>query len=248
MENTRGLKSQLAKAIRAPLSHISQVLSGKSHLTLEQTESANSFFEHNDDECEYFLILVQFTRAGTPQLKKRLEQQLNKIRDKRLVIQNRIEVKESISLQDQACFYSKWFYQAIHILATIPAFQTKQAIAQRLNISLKTVTDVLDFLQVIGLIRQTQEKFQASVSRIHLGADSPLISKHHLNWRLKTLEVLERENNGDDLHYSSVISISISDFKKIKEELISNITSIKEIVRDSNEEELYCFSADLFRV
>lgn len=244
----RGQRSALAKAINSPVSHISQVLGGLSHMSLEQGEAANKYWEHSEDEGEFFLLLIQANRAGTVDLRKRFERQIKRILERRLVISHRIEVKETISPQDQAQFYSSWHYQALHILATIPNYQTKQAMAKRLNLSIQKVTQVLDFLISIGLVVKSQDRYKASVERIHLGNDSLLISKHHANWRMKALLAFEQENSQEGLHYSSVVSLSLDDVNKIKNLSIEHINQVKKIVRSSPEEELFCFAIDCFKV
>src|SRR5688572_28146267 len=80
----RGQRAALAKALQSPISHISQVLKGISNLTLEQSEEVNHYLGHNAMESEYFLLLVQMARAGTPKLRQRLNQQFEQIRQKSL--------------------------------------------------------------------------------------------------------------------------------------------------------------------
>lgn len=244
----RGQRSALAKHIGSPVSHISQVLGGVSHLSLEQGESANEFLQHTEIESDFFLLLIQFTRAGSQSLKKRLATQIKHQLEKRLIIKNRIDVKDTISEKDQLVFYSSWIYQAIHILVTIPHYQTRQLIASRLGISTKKTTEVLEFLVSLGLVQEENGTFKASIKRIHLGSDSSLVTKHHTNWRLRALHSMEQEHNNENLHYSSVISISREDFIKIKNLNIQHIQKIKKIIKASPEEELYSFSIDCFKV
>lgn len=247
-EAGRGSRTALARALSSPISHISQVLAEATHFSLEQAEAANTFLNHNEQESEFFLLLVSLTRAGTPALQKRLNTQMNKILEARLLIKDRIEVKKTISLEDQAVFYSSWHYQALHILATIQKYQTPEAMAERLGVSLKKVTEVLDFLVEIGLLVKSLGRYQTTVQRIHLGADSPLISKHHANWRIKSLQSLDREDQAKNLYYSSVISVSEADMVKIRDLTIEHINVVKKIIRESPEEDLFCYSIDCFRV
>lgn len=244
----RGARSALAKAIVCPVSHISQVLNGVSHLSLEQGELTNNYLGHSEEESDYFLLLIQFTRAGSPPLRQRLEKQMKRALEKRLNFQNRIDVQTKITEQDQSKFYSSWHYQALHILATIPKYQTKKSMIQRLGISEKKISEVLEFLISIGLVRFVKDHYETTQQRIHLGSDSPLITKHHLNWRIKTIQTLEQENIDNSLHYSSVISVSEKDIVQIKEKIITNVSDIKKIVKDSPEEEIYCFSVDCYKL
>ncbi len=244
----RGQRAAIAAAIKSPVSHISQVLSGVSHLSFEQAEEVNEYLGHNEDESEYFLLLVQLVRAGTPKLKKRIESQVQKIQSKRLVLKDRLKVKKTVSSEDQALFYSSWHYAAVHILITIKQYQTKEAIAKYLKVSSRKISEVLGVLVKLGLAEAENGRYTASVARFHLGSDSPMISKHHANWRLQAIQSLDKENFFEDLHYSSVVSISNNDTIKIKNLLVKSIENAKLLISDSPEEELHSLCLDFFKI
>lgn len=245
----RGVRIALARALGAPVSHVSQVLGGKSHLSLEQAEGVNAFLGHTDEEAEFFLLLIQLTRAGTPALRKRLEIQLGRLREKRLVLKDRLGIQAKLSADQQATFYSSWVYGAVHVMLSIEKFQTKEAVSRHLGISLKRINEVIEFLESVGLaVRDDQGKYGIGTTRIHLGSDSPLISKFHTNWRMKAIQSLEKEDAEKDLHYSSAITIAEADVLRIHAKLVDYIQEIKAIVRDSKEEGVHCFSLDFFRI
>ena len=244
----RGLRLQLAEHIGVPVSHISQVLNGKSHLSLEQAEGVNEFLGHTDDEAQFFFLLIQLSRAGTQALKKRLKNQIQQIVEKRLILKDRLGIK-SLSKEDQMEFYSSWMYAAIHVMLTIPEYQTKEAISQYLGISLKRTAEILQFLTTLGLaIQKDKGRYDVGTARIHLGSDSPLISKLHTNWRMKAIESLDKEDTTADLHYSSAITISEADVTRIKSMLVKYIEETKQVVRESPAEGVHCFSMDFFRI
>ncbi len=245
----RGIRMAIANHLNSPVSHISQVLNGKSQFSLEQAESANEYFGHTSEESYFFLLLVQMGRAGTPALKARLKQQLQQTLDRRSVLKERLGVKQTLSEKDQATFYSSWLYGVIHMMITIPEFQSKEAISDYLGISLKKTAEILEFLISIGLAVQMQNnRFQVGTARIHLGHDSPMISKFHTNWRMQAIRSLEKEDQGKDLHYSSVITISDQDFTKIKSILIKCIEEVKLIIKDSPCEGVHSFCIDFYNI
>lgn len=245
----RGVRMALAHHISCPVSHISQILNGKSHLSLEQAESVNEFLGHTQEEAQFFFLLVHLSRAGTVALKKRLNQQIQQVLEKRLILKERLGVKQSLSKEDQLVFYSSWVYGAIHVMLTIPEFQSKESIGKYLGLSLKRTAEILDFLKSVGLAVQKENgRFDIGTSRIHLGSDSPFISKLHTNWRMKAIQSLENENANDDLHYSSAISISNADIQIIKSHLIKCIEEIKLIIRDSPAEGAHSFNIDFFKL
>ncbi len=74
-----------------------------------------------------------------------------------------------------------------------------------------------------------------------------MIGQHHTNWRLRAISSLSK-GVPDDLHYSSVITISKKDALRIREELIDKIKDLKTVIKDSVEEKLYSLNLDFFEV
>jgi uncharacterized protein (TIGR02147 family) len=118
----RGIRLALAKAMSSPVSHISQILNGKSQLSMEQAECVNEFFGHTQDEAQFFLLLVQYGRAKTQNLRKRMQGQIQQILEKRFILKDRLGIKQVLSKDHQTEFYSSWVYGAIHVMLTIARF------------------------------------------------------------------------------------------------------------------------------
>jgi len=58
----------------------------------------------------------------------------------------------------------------------------------------------------------------------------------------KSLDRLDKK----DLHYSSVITASKADADQIKEIMVRAIESVRAVVKNSPDEEGYCYSLDFF--
>lgn len=243
----RGFKAKLSAGMACQSAYLSRVLNGNADLSLEQAQRANAVLGHTKEESKFFLLLLLYNKAGTQELKQEFYEQMEQIIQQRLILKNRFNVKKSISREDQVTYYSAWYYTAAHFLLTVPEFQTRDAIAVRLGLPLKKVSSILDFLVSIGIATQEGHRFKTSAMRIHLENDSPMISKHHTNWRMKAIQSTERETP-DELHYSAVITIAKKDALKIKSALVKAIESVRELVKESNEEELFCYTVDFFKV
>lgn len=55
-------------------------------------------------------------------------------------------------------------------------------------------------------------------------------------------------HGSNELHYSSVISLAEGDVPKVREKLVKAIEEVREVVRPSNDETLFCYNLDLFKV
>ena len=91
-----------------------------------------------------------------------------------------------------------------------------------------------------------RKQLKVGNARLHLAGDSPLIQKHHINWRLKAIQNLE-DDSSKSLHYSSIVSLAASDAEVIHEQLIQTIQKLKSVVRESPEEELRSICLDFFK-
>jgi uncharacterized protein (TIGR02147 family) len=243
----RGGRLRLSETVNCQPAFISQVLNGSLHFSMEQAEAASRFMGLSFLEKKFFLNLVQLEKAGTSELKYFLREENQKLKAESAVLAERLNVGNTLSTEEQSIYYSKWYYSAIHVLITIENFNSQEQIATRLGLSLQTVREALTFLERVNFIERQEKGFSSGKARLHLSSQSPLVFQHHMNWRLKALEALA-DPLPEDLHYSSVVSISKRDAEFIKEELIKKIEHLKKVIRKSPEEELYSLSFDFFQV
>lgn len=243
----KGGRSRLCEAMGCQTAYLSQVLNGGAHLNMEQAEAVSRFIGHGDEETEYFLLLVQLGRAGTSSLRTFIKKQLDRIEKRRRQLSHRLPIGEEISREQQLKYYSSWIFATIHVLTTVPEFRTAEAIANRLGITRGDAVSVLEFLCRCGLMTNRDGNYEATKSRIHLGDDSDLVSRVHMNWRLRAMGAIER-NDQAELHYSSVVTVARADIPVIREKLMQAIEAVKVLVKVSPAEEAVGFTLDWFGI
>ncbi|MDO9183364.1 MAG: TIGR02147 family protein [Bacteriovorax sp.] len=243
----RGMKLKIAEFLGCQNVLISQVLNGERHFSSEQGARLNKFFEHIKEESHFFLLLINYQKAASDELKLFLREEIKDILNARSDLKNRINIKNSLKKVDQDVYYSSWHYTAIHMMVSIPGLQTALPIARALKITRAKATEVLNFLENTGLVVLKNGKYEIGVMRIHLSKDSPHINHHHTNWRLQALRSIE-VNDPDDLHFSTITAISKTDMANIKEILIKAIEESRKVIRDSKEEQVQSICIDFFAV
>lgn len=243
----RGFRKSLAEAARCQTAYISHVFNGTAHFSWEQAEAISRFIGHSELETEYFLHLVEFTRAGTPSLRDFLSRKLGELREKHLNIMSRVQIRESVSPADQARYYSAWYYAAIHVLLTLPGMDTAEALSRHLKLSPRVVAEVLDFLSSISLIVQKGARYEIGSKWIHLERNSPLISKHHTNWRLQAVRSLENMRDGE-VHYSSAYTLSVEDITVVRKKLVDAIEQTVKVVKATTPEKLCALTLDFWEL
>lgn len=242
----RGFRADLARAANCQTAYISQVLGGHAQLSLDQAYAISQFLIHSKEETRFFILLIQYSRAGSRELKAHFLELMEEEIKKQLNLKERFKIRHSLSQEDQATYYSDWTYAAVHIAVTVPKLQTAEAIGDFFELPPSKVQKVLKFLVATGLINQQRPgQYAVGPTRLHLPSDSPLISKHHVNWRLKAMNSLERESD-TDLHYTSVVSLSQEDVLNIKTRLVKEIEAYNAIIKPSKEETMCCLALDFF--
>ncbi|RYZ87882.1 MAG: TIGR02147 family protein [Proteobacteria bacterium] len=241
----RGKRKELADHIGCQVSHITNVLSGIWQFNQEQAQSTASFFGFSRPETEFFLLLVQFNRAGTSGLRDVYSDMLNERQEKHAALKDRLAMPDSLKEREENMYYGSWHYGAVHVLLSIPEFQSRESIAERLELPISRVDAILSFLVETGLCQKTGLRYLPARPLIHLDKSSPLIARHHINWRLRTIQSLEL-GTPNDLHYSSVLTISKTDYVKVREILANALAKALKVVTASPEEEAAVLCMDLF--
>jgi uncharacterized protein (TIGR02147 family) len=226
---------------------LSQVLHGHPQLSLEAGEKLNPSLGHSKDEAAFFLLLVQYARAGTEGLREFFRAQMREIVARRESLKERLTSSREVSHEDYSTYFSSWTYSAIHTFLTVPPFQTKASILRELKIPPETATKVLEFLVDRGLANQKGDHYSVGSFHFHLGNDTAVVARHHTNWRLRAIDSFERELKGD-LHYSSVVSLSAKDAERLKVFLQECLSESRKIIEPSKEECLFGFCIDYFRL
>lgn len=244
----RGESKRIAAALGVSSTLVSQVLSGDRILTLEQGEALCEYWGLLPVERDYFLLLIQFERAGTPGLRDYFKTKLDLIKAESLVIANRVQAQKSLSDAEKAVFYSSPIYSAIRLFtSTSQNGKSLDEIASRFELGRKKAAEVLSFLEGTGLVVAEGSKFKMGAQTTHLESRSPHINKHHANWRVKGMSYADQLSDGE-LMFTSPVSISAHDFDLLREKMVDFINEFLSTARESQAEEVACFNMDFFWV
>jgi DNA-binding FadR family transcriptional regulator len=126
--------------------------------------------------------------------------------------------------------------------------QSVESIASHFDLSRALVRDVLEFLTKYGLVVQSGNGFQMGPSRTHLENSSLLVTRHHTNWRLKSLERMAHANLGEEIFYTAPMTLSNETLAEIKSEIVELIDWAIKKVGPSPSEQMACLNIDLFKV
>ena len=227
---------------------VSQVFRGSKNLTLEQACGLCEYLALGQAESEYFLALVQLERAGTGRLRATLQTQLARMRERANELAARVPHGRKLTDEDKAVFYSNWYYSGVRLASSIPGCDDARSIAAYLGLPETLVSQVLSFLLATGLCVEKDGRIEVAPQSTHLDNASPLIGRHHANWRLKAIESYPAFSTHRDLAYSGLMSVSRADAGRIRSQLLGHVESLVAQAVPSACEELFCLNVDWFGV
>lgn len=244
-----GYKTRLAEAAGCRASYLSQVFNGAFDLMPEHGLGLSEFWGFSAEERDYFVLLIQLARAGTPQLTKYYEEQLNRISreyERRTLKSDASEISQA---ESRSLFYSSWHYTAIHDLTTFPGGQTTEAIARRLELPKDLVEQALRALESMQLVRPHGIHWKATVNELIVPTDTYHSAQHISHWTHRAaLDVMRPKRPLESFHKCWVFGISPEDFQALRELLLEHIRKAQKIVPNSDRQELVCMNLNLFMV
>jgi plasmid maintenance system antidote protein VapI len=244
-----GQHQRLAEALNCQAAHLSQVLNGKNHLSIEHVFGVNRFFGHNEKESEYFLNIVQASRSGTKEAQEFFRKKAEAIREKSVKIEDRLTTaKRELSPEEQSVYYGDGLYARVHVASSLPSIKTAADIANVLEVDPAMVNKVVQFLVASGLVTRKDGELSAGPGHTYLGPDSPHMKKHHLNLRLNAIYNIDKGFRSEDVHYATYYTMSKADAFKLKEKILELIDQNVKIVGPSKEEVMYCNIIDFFSI
>jgi uncharacterized protein (TIGR02147 family) len=243
----RGQYRAMAKHLRVHASLLSHVFRGPKDLTPEQACSLAEFFALGELETDYLVAMVERARAGSVNLARSLERRLKMLRERHLQIEHRLPASKALTPQQQATFYSQWYFSAIRLAAGLDGMATPEAIAARLNLPTDAVERALEFLLSTRLVIRRDGGFSIATKRTHLSATSPLVAVHHRNWRTKAMALYDRQKPSDFV-FTAAIALAKEDLGKVRELLTQSVANLAKIVEPSKSETLAMFNIDFLEL
>lgn len=242
-QNGRGEISRIAEKLSVHVTLVSQILRGEKDFTIEQAHAIAEYFKINDLETDYFMNLVQLSRAGTAPLKEFFKRQQAELKQKSLHLKNRINVDRELTPEESARFYSSWIYSAIRVFCSIGNSKSKAEIGDQFHLSSKDLNEAVDFLLSAGLLKLSDEGYSVGPQRTHAAFGSPFLKSHLNNWRTKVIESAHALT-ANELMYSACLSISKKDFAMLRERFAETVKEVNNTVKSTDPEEMVIFNLD----
>ena len=243
LRNSRYSLRAFARDLGVTPSTMSEVLSGKSGLSLPVARRMALKLRLAPQDMDHFCALVEYNHAKSP---ARREQALSRIK-----AADNYQSLNKISL-DRFQMIADWFHLAILELTKIAGFRgTLTWVARRLAIKETLVAEAVARLDKLGLIRQTEATFELvhENNAVPGGMPSGALREYYrqlaekANRALATQELRERD-------FSSLILAMPTSRIPVAKRMLSDFLQKmdKEMQRDEPADGLFCLSLQLFRL
>lgn len=243
-----GYFAKMAESLGISAVLVSQIFNGTKNLSPEHALLLADFLSLNLDEQNYFLLLVNYERAGSHRLQQHLLTEIKKIQKQKMeslkeVVATDIQLSEA----DKAIFYSSWLYSAIRLQTSIDGFQTVDSLVKRFQIPKEEILAKLQFLVEKNLCVQRPDGYRMGPQRTHLESTSPYVRARQVSWRVKGFEKMELPKSSQ-LFYTAPMSISENDLKEVRKKLTEFISELNSKMVQEHPEKLACLNIDLFEI
>ncbi|MFL5813357.1 MAG: TIGR02147 family protein [Bdellovibrionia bacterium] len=246
-DSFQGNRSKIAASAGCSPSWITRVLSGEVQLTPDQAHGVAVYFALSEIETDYFMLLVDFERAASASLKKRIQSKLEDLRAKGRGIGASINSAATVSEEDRNRYYSSWIYGAVHVACMIQPFSAAE-LSQRLGIQLEILRKTLLDLQSMGLIAKAGAgRLKATSLTVHLPAGSAAANTGHMIWRNRVIQKLQ-EPSEEGLHYSGIHNLSKADLRTVEKVIKDAVLRCRKTIEKSPSETLAVLCVDWFEV
>lgn len=235
---------RLAQSLGVSTTMVSQVFKGDKHLSLELASEMCDYLRLDDDETDFFLLLVDYQRAGSFKLQKRFLRQIKSRQEKSKKLENRVKVNE-LSEEANNIFYSNWLYTGMCLLADTGKYNDAEALAKYLNIPRNNVQKILDFLLANNLLIEDKGRLKLGTARTHVKTSSALVTRHHQNWRVQAMAKLPQSRD-DDFFYTGPMVLSQEVAEWVRLELPAFVERLNARVIPSSSEVVRCLNIDWF--
>lgn len=248
LRGARWSLSKLGEKIGIQASYLTNVTKERAHFSSDQIFSIGEKLELAESEIHFLNILMQFERATHPRLKKQLGDELAKIRNENLRPEKLIATQESpLSELDRSKYYLDPLIELMHMYLSLDQAPIEiAAIAKTWQMPEKRVTDIISFLQSVGLIKLVGAKWKVESIHQHLSRDSFLTQPQQMLKRLKAIEVIQKHTKDKIYSYMGTMTASEETRVEIQIRFLNFLKECEPLIRASPSKDIYHIQFDLF--
>ncbi|MGE0174072.1 MAG: DUF4423 domain-containing protein [Oligoflexales bacterium] len=240
---------RLAEVARVPKSYVSRVMGGGAEFSNDQLDAVCNYLGFNDDETSYMLLLLDHSRTGVVQRKKKLGRKIADIQATHLETKKHLKTSvlsaEVSSLHE---YYLDPMIQIVHVCLALEKYRKSvQRLESDLNLPSGRLGEILANLERIGVIAMSAKGIEIIERSLHLPPQSPLYKSWRSVIRVMGVNQMLKIPEKDSYAFSGVFSAN----RRIKNQIQSKFLAFLEeaqklVMEDGAAEDVYQLNFDLF--
>jgi transcriptional regulator with XRE-family HTH domain len=240
----------LATSARIHTSYFSRVMQGRADFSKEQLFLISKDLKLGPEEIDYLLMLGELRSSSLEEHKKFVLKKIKVIQSEKGKLLKKLTKETSeLSKEDIAIYYQESITAKVHILLTIPKYQTTPLlICKKLFISEVKLNQELQKLKNLKIINLSKSKISIIKNSVHLDESHMASQQNHINWRIETINhLIKRSGNPSDYHLSAMFSCDENGKSEIKDHFKKFIVEVQKIVQLSpDNDDAYFIGLDLY--
>jgi uncharacterized protein (TIGR02147 family) len=243
---------RVCEAAEIHASYFSRVMKGAGSFSQQQIFRIAHSLSLSAVETDYLFLLWQGQEAQNAEEKEFFKNKIRKIREAELKVLKQLGNAMPNIQEDRAkleIYYSESVTAMVHMLLTIAEYRREPSkICKKIGVSEGKLEQELKKLESLNLIQRNKLEILSVQESIHLDEDSSLSFRNHINWRLKTIQNLEKQTPvGGDYHLSVAFTADEETKFRLKQVLRNAVIEAQKIVSDCKDNrEIYYLTMDLF--
>lgn len=242
----RGLVKQLAEELGVTSSHVSQFLSGNKNPNYDQVFRIGKYLKWIKLEVEFAQTLAEIQRSQYHEAKKELVEKKISLRMQAKKLSSRVDEARSLSMTEQAIFYSSWIYSALRLSCSLGRGKSFHDLCSAFPEYSHEMEDIIQFLLETNLILLQEGRFVLGSQKTFVDRKSFFFKNHHQNWRFKSIQQAQIAEQQDIL-FSAPFTVSQKGYEHLQSKFRQTIQEVStDIYNFGDPEILACFNLDFF--
>lgn len=238
------VRKDLLSATGISSSFLTQVLAETKQLSSDQGYEIALYVGLTERETDYFLLLIELSRAGSHKLQQRIKGKIRQLQSDAMTVAAKVNSTIHLTEEQKAIYYSNWIYSAVRNLIPTASNLSTASIAKHLNVPEVRAESAIQLLLDYGLLAKTEEGLRSQPGYTHLSSGHPLIFRHHQNWRQRAIQRMDHYNE-NHLHYTCPMAITKEAAHLLRMQLLESIKNLNQSM-SGDPDVSYCLNIDLF--
>ena len=245
VQEKHGNLTKYSIAAKCQPSYLLRVLKTEAHLTPDQAHRLAEYWALDSDEMDYFLLLVDYARAGDSRHRDFLERKIAGVQREHASLDQVVNRGIVTDMRGVLDYHRDWRISFTHFLSACSKYQTKNALRGRMNISKEELSEILTFLESCEYIKIANHSVKFAKGSGHIPKDSPVLPIFLGNWRQLAVQKSMRKGVSA-VHFSNVQTIAQKDLPKLMEVAKQFIRDAKNMCDQSGSDDVVAINLDVF--